>query len=188
MIPALLALLHWFFSIFLFPFIQLLGVGMVLLLVVAALSPFESLGWWAGWFGHPAGKKISVPVQEPTETQRTEETAHYLVQYQVVGSSTTPSGWCEFAITNLTTMTNDIYPMRLIGSVSGIIAFGSGLGGALFTNLTGFVVQHSSYTLIFIIMGFLHPASYVVVRLLVKTPVVPSEFAPAWRASSNASG
>jgi len=45
----------------------------------------------------------------------------------------------------------------------------------LFTNLTGFVVQHSSYTLIFIIMGFLHPASYVVVRLLVKTPVVPSE-------------
>jgi len=49
--------------------------------------------------------------------------------------------------TNLTTMTNDIYPTRLIGSVSGIIAFGSGLGGALFTNLTGFVVQHSSYTL-----------------------------------------
>ncbi len=77
--------------------------------------------------------------------------------------------------TNLTTMTNDIYPTRLIGSVSGIIAFGSGLGGALFTNVTGFVVQHSSYTLIFIIMGFLHPASYLVVRLLVKTPVVPSE-------------
>jgi len=77
--------------------------------------------------------------------------------------------------TNLTTMTNDIYPTRLIGSVSGIIAFGSGLGGALFTNLTGFVVQDSSYTLIFIIMGFLHPASYLVVRLLVKTPVVPFE-------------
>jgi len=76
--------------------------------------------------------------------------------------------------TNLTTMTNDIYPVRLIGSVSGIIAFGSGLGGVLFTNLTGFVVQHSSYTLIFIIMGFLHPVSYVVVRLLVKTPIVPS--------------
>jgi len=86
MIPALRALLHWFFSIFLFPFIQLLGVGMVLLLVVAALSPFESLGWWAGWFGHPAGKKISVPVQEPTETQRTEETAHYLVYLSGIGA------------------------------------------------------------------------------------------------------
>ena len=33
------------------------------------------------------------------------DTAQYLVQYQVVGTSTTPSGWYEFAITNLTTMT-----------------------------------------------------------------------------------
>ena len=33
------------------------------------------------------------------------DTAQYLVQYQVIGSSTTPSGWYEFGITNLTTMT-----------------------------------------------------------------------------------
>ena len=58
-----------------------------------------------------------------------------------------------------------------MGSVSGMIAFGSGLGGTLFTNLTGHVVQHFSYGLIFIIMGFLHPAAYVVVRLLVKGPI-----------------
>jgi ACS family hexuronate transporter-like MFS transporter len=77
--------------------------------------------------------------------------------------------------TNLMTMTNDIYPTRLVGSVSGIIAFGSGLGGTLFTSLTGFVVQHSSYTLIFVIMGFLHPAAYLIVRWLVKTPIVSSE-------------
>src|ERR1700694_5202131 len=83
MMPALLALLHWFFSSFLFP---LLGVGMVLLLVVAALSPFESLGWWAGWFGHPAGKKRSVPVQEPTEIQGTQEAAHYLVYLSGIGA------------------------------------------------------------------------------------------------------
>src|SRR2546423_1605227 len=57
-----------------------------LAILVAALSPFESLGWWAGWFGHPAGKKISVPVQEPTETQRTEETAHYLVYLSGIGA------------------------------------------------------------------------------------------------------
>ena len=47
--------------------------------------------------------------------------------------------------TNLMTITNDIYPVRIVGSVSGIIAFGSGLGGALFTSLTGYVVQHFSY-------------------------------------------
>ena len=44
--------------------------------------------------------------------------------------------------TNLMTVTNDIYPTAVVGSVSGIIAFGSGLGGTLFTNLTGQIVQH----------------------------------------------
>jgi MFS transporter, ACS family, aldohexuronate transporter len=69
--------------------------------------------------------------------------------------------------TALMTLTNDIYPVRVVGSVSGIIAFGSGLGGTLFTSLTGFVVQHFSYTWIFVVMGFLHPIAYVFARLLV---------------------
>src|SRR5437588_2242164 len=89
MIPALLALLHWFFSIFLFPFIQLLGVGMVLLLLVAALSPFESLGWWAGWFGHPTDQEQTpVPMQEPTDTDRqgSTQTRHYLVYLSGIGA------------------------------------------------------------------------------------------------------
>jgi ACS family hexuronate transporter-like MFS transporter len=73
--------------------------------------------------------------------------------------------------TNLMTITNDIYPVGVIGSVSGMIAFGSGVGGTLFTNLTGQVVQHYSYTAIFIIMGFLHPIAYVIVRWLVREPL-----------------
>jgi hypothetical protein len=86
MIPALLALLHWFFSIFLFPVIHLLEVGMVLLLVVAVLSPFESLEWWAGWFGRPAGKKRAVPVQEVAATPGMQEAAHYLVYLSGIGA------------------------------------------------------------------------------------------------------
>jgi len=74
--------------------------------------------------------------------------------------------------TNLMTITNDIYPTRVVGSVSGIIAFGSGLGGTLFTNLTGQVVEHYSYTWIFVIMGFMHPVAFLVFRLLVKGPIV----------------
>ncbi len=72
--------------------------------------------------------------------------------------------------TNLATITNDIYPPGVVGSISGIIAFGTGLGGTLFTNLTGQLVQHYSYSLVFFIMGFLHPLSYVLVKLLVKEP------------------
>jgi ACS family hexuronate transporter-like MFS transporter len=76
--------------------------------------------------------------------------------------------------TNQTTVTNDIYPVPVVGSVSGITAFGNGLGGAVFTWATGQIVQHFSYTAIFIIMGFLHPAAYIVFRLLVRQPVTSS--------------
>lgn len=68
--------------------------------------------------------------------------------------------------TNLQTVTNDIFPLRVVGSVSGIIAFGSGLGGSLFTSLTGWVVQNISYDAIFYVMGFLHPISYLIFRTL----------------------
>jgi ACS family hexuronate transporter-like MFS transporter len=77
--------------------------------------------------------------------------------------------------TNLTTITNDIYPAGVVGSVSGVIAFGSGLGGTLFTNLTGQVVEHFSYTWIFVVMGFLHPVAFVVFRMLVRGPITPGD-------------
>jgi ACS family hexuronate transporter-like MFS transporter len=73
--------------------------------------------------------------------------------------------------TNLMTITNDIYPVGAVGSISGMIAFGSGLGGALFTNVTGRVVEHFSYRWMFIVMGFMHPAAYLIFRLLVRKPI-----------------
>jgi MFS transporter, ACS family, hexuronate transporter len=77
--------------------------------------------------------------------------------------------------TNLMTLTNDIYPVGVVGSVSGIIAFGSGIGSTLFTNLTGQVVQHHSYTAIFVIMGVMHPLSYLFVRFLVRDTTQASQ-------------
>jgi ACS family hexuronate transporter-like MFS transporter len=78
--------------------------------------------------------------------------------------------------TNLMTMTNDVYPQKIVGSVAGIVAFGSGLGATLFTALTGWVVQHYSYSAIFVIMGFLHPIAWLVVRRLVRKPLEESGF------------
>ena len=74
-------------------------------------------------------------------------------------------------MTNLMTVTNDIYPKRVVGSVAGIAAFGNGLGGAIFTGITGYVVQQFSYNAIFVIMGFLHPAAFLLFRLLVNQPI-----------------
>jgi len=76
--------------------------------------------------------------------------------------------------TNQMTVTNDIYPVHIVGSVSGLAAFGNGLGGAVFTWMTGQIVQHFSYNAVFVIMGFLHPAAYIVFRSLVKKPVAVS--------------
>jgi ACS family hexuronate transporter-like MFS transporter len=76
--------------------------------------------------------------------------------------------------TNIMTITNDIYPLRVVGSVSGIVAFGNGVGGTLFTMLTGVIVQHFSYNAIFIMMGFMHPIAYLLFRALVRKPIEES--------------
>lgn len=73
--------------------------------------------------------------------------------------------------TNQTTLTNDVYPTATIGTVSGILAFGTGLGGTLFTWLTGYCVEWFGYGMIFVVMGLLHPLSYLVIRWLVRRPV-----------------
>lgn len=73
--------------------------------------------------------------------------------------------------TNQTTLTNDVFPKPMIGTVAGILAFGNGLGGTLFTWMTGYVVQWFGYEAIFILMSVLHPLSYLIVRRLVRQPL-----------------
>jgi MFS transporter, ACS family, hexuronate transporter len=73
--------------------------------------------------------------------------------------------------TNQATLTNDIYPREVVGTVAGLLAFGNGLGGTLFTALTGWMVVQFSYASVFVLMGLLHPISYLLVRWLVRTPL-----------------
>jgi MFS transporter, ACS family, hexuronate transporter len=60
-------------------------------------------------------------------------------------------------IVTLTTLAVDLFPASRLGSIFGVIAAGSGLGGMLFTNLVGQLVTHFSYSPVFMIMGCLHP-------------------------------
>jgi len=69
--------------------------------------------------------------------------------------------------TNLMTITNDIYPIQSVGSVAGIVSVGSGVGGVVFMNITGKIVEAFSYNTMFVIMGFLHPAAFLTCRWLV---------------------
>lgn len=74
--------------------------------------------------------------------------------------------------TNLMTMTNDVYPTAVVGSAAGIVGLGSSLGGAIFTEVTGFVTESYSYTAIFFVMAFLHPVALAIVHVLAKGDVL----------------
>ena len=79
---------------------------------------------------------------------------------------------------NLSTLTNDLFPTHVVGSVSGIIAFGTGTGGALFTFLTGRIVEAHSYGPMFVLMGLLHPLALLIVwRLAPRRPPEDADFA-----------
>jgi ACS family hexuronate transporter-like MFS transporter len=49
----------------------------------------------------------------------------------------------------------DVFPRNLVGSVWGLASMGAGLGGMIFTLITGWVVDHYSYVPVFIGFGIL---------------------------------
>lgn len=70
--------------------------------------------------------------------------------------------------TNLVTMTVDLFPRRVIGTVHGIVAMGGGIGGAIITPLAGYIIAWYSYTPLLMLMGVLHPLAYLCVRRWVR--------------------
>lgn len=68
--------------------------------------------------------------------------------------------------TSLSTLLVDLYPQHLIGTVFGLVAAGSGLGGMLSTNIVGRVITTWSYTPLFIAMGLLHPIAWLMIRTI----------------------
>ena len=81
--------------------------------------------------------------------------------------------------TNLMTLTNDIYPARIVASAAGLIGVGSGLGGALSSNVTGYIVEFFSYRMVFIVMAFLHPIAMLIVWTMVHKPLRDDDQAAA---------
>ena len=67
---------------------------------------------------------------------------------------------------SLSTLIIDLYPKPLVGTVFGLVAAGSGLGGMISTNLVGRAVTDYSYVPVFVVMGFLHPIAYLMLRTI----------------------
>ena len=50
---------------------------------------------------------------------------------------------------------SDVFPRNLVGTIWGLASMGAGFGGMVFTLITGWVVDHYSYTPVFIGFGIL---------------------------------
>jgi ACS family hexuronate transporter-like MFS transporter len=70
--------------------------------------------------------------------------------------------------TNLATLSVDLYPRPVVGRIAGIVATGSGIGGALFISIAGSVIARWSYRPLFFVMGFLHLIGFAIVLWLVR--------------------
>ena len=63
---------------------------------------------------------------------------------------------------NIGVLVVDIYPMRHVATVFGLIAAGSALGGFASTHLVGQLASTGTYGGIFLLMGMLHPLAWLV--------------------------
>jgi len=66
-------------------------------------------------------------------------------------------------LTSLSGLILDLYSSVLVGTVFGVVAAGSGLGGMVATEFIGFVVVHYSYAPVFTFMSVLHPLALLLI-------------------------
>ena len=64
--------------------------------------------------------------------------------------------------TLLLAMPADLFPSNVVASVSGLSGVGAGLGGVLFTLLTGYLLDHFSYKPVLALAAAMHPVGFLV--------------------------
>jgi ACS family hexuronate transporter-like MFS transporter len=77
------------------------------------------------------------------------------------------------ALANMLSLPADVFPKNAVGSVYGLASMGSGFGGMVFTLITGWAVDHYSYTPVFIGFGFV-PLICVAILWTLNSPARPS--------------
>jgi ACS family hexuronate transporter-like MFS transporter len=78
---------------------------------------------------------------------------------------------------NLSTLPVDVFPKQMVGTAVGLTTAGAIIGQTTFTFFIGRIVQAYSYGPLFIIMSFLPPIAYSVIRLVLRNipATVPKE-------------
>jgi ACS family hexuronate transporter-like MFS transporter len=74
----------------------------------------------------------------------------------------------QFWSTILQTLAVDMFPSKVVGTVSGLMGCIGTYGAMIFSLAIGFVIQSHGYTPAFIVSGILHPASFVLIFLIIR--------------------
>jgi ACS family hexuronate transporter-like MFS transporter len=59
------------------------------------------------------------------------------------------------SLANMLAMPSDVFPKNAVASVYGLASMGSGFGGMVFTLITGWAIDHYSYTPVFVGFGIM---------------------------------
>lgn len=66
------------------------------------------------------------------------------------------------------TLVADMFPSKVVGSVSGLMGCGATYGAMIFSLFIGFIIEAYGYRPAFIISGVLHPLSFLLVFLIIR--------------------
>ena len=74
----------------------------------------------------------------------------------------------QFWSTIVQTLAVDIFPSKIVGTVSGLMGCIGTYGAMLFNLIIGFIIQQAGYTPAFIVSGILHPVSFLIVMIVIR--------------------
>lgn len=74
----------------------------------------------------------------------------------------------QFWSTIVQTLAADMFPSRIVGSVSGLMGCVGTYGAMLFSLVIGYVIQQFGYDPAFLIAGLLHPLSFLLIFIIIR--------------------
>lgn len=131
-------------------------------------------GWFSGWLVRRG--------MEVTVARKTSVTLFAILMMAAIPAVLAPTAamsiaWVSVAMTGYTgalasmlTLPADVFPKNAVASVYGLASMGSGFGGMLFTLITGWAVEHYSYTPVFIGFGLIPLLCATILWTLTKSP------------------
>jgi MFS transporter, ACS family, hexuronate transporter len=75
----------------------------------------------------------------------------------------------------------DLFPQNIVGSVAGLVGFGGAMGGIVFGEVAGYLLDHGlGYSAVFALVGMFHVAAFLIILASVPT-IAPLRIEPKFR-------